>query len=88
VTLARPESPRTSSLHRISVKRRVEISTTHLTDTLTQVSTPGEVLGFIRVEWNGYAALRGAHLASAQLVGCYASRGLALEALRQKPRTI
>jgi hypothetical protein len=46
------------------------------------------VLGFIRTQWNGYAALRGTHLASAREVGCYATRGLALEALRQRPRTI
>ncbi|RKR73610.1 hypothetical protein [Frondihabitans australicus] len=66
----------------------MEITTTHLTDSLTQVSAAGETLGYIRTEWNGYAALRGAHLASAQLIGCYSTRGMALESLRQRPRSL
>jgi hypothetical protein len=70
------------------LRRSAEVSTKTLTDNLTLVSNADGVLGYIRTQWNGYAALRGAHLASAQEVGCYATRGLALEALRQRPRTI
>jgi hypothetical protein len=70
------------------LRRPVEISTRALTDSLTQVHNRGTVLGFIRTQWNGYAALRGSHVAGAQLVGCYTTHGLALEALRQRPRTI
>lgn len=69
-------------------RRTAEISTKSLTDNLIQVSTPDRVLGFVRTQWNGYAALRGTHLASAHEIGCYASRGLALEALRQRKRSI
>ncbi|BDZ51248.1 hypothetical protein GCM10025867_34890 [Frondihabitans sucicola] len=70
------------------LRRTAEITTRALTDNLTQVSNADRVLGFVRTQWNGYAALRGTHLASAQEVGCYATHGLALEALRQRPRTI
>lgn len=78
VTIARPDS----------LRRPLEVSTRPLSDHLTQVSTPERVLGFVRAEWNGYAALRGTHLASARLIGCYASHGLALEALRQRPSSL
>ncbi|AMM21315.1 hypothetical protein AX769_15745 [Frondihabitans sp. PAMC 28766] len=87
MTLVRPEFDR-SPLDRNPLRRTRDISTKPLSDSLTQVATPGEVLGFVRVQWNGYAALRGAHLATAVEVGCYASHGMALEALRQRPRTI
>jgi hypothetical protein len=86
VTLARPDSDH-HTRRRIE-RRPIEVSTRPLTDSLTQVSIPGSVLGYVRTQWNGYAALRGTHLASAQEVGCYPTRGLALEALRQRPRTI
>lgn len=69
-------------------RRPVSISTRALSDDLAQVSVPGQVLGYVRSQWNGFAALRGVHLASAQLVGTYATRGLALEALRLRPRSI
>ncbi|GAA4265274.1 hypothetical protein GCM10022256_08860 [Frondihabitans peucedani] len=70
------------------LRRPVEISTRALTDSLTQVQNGPTVLGFIRTQWNGYAALRGTHLSAAREVGCYATHGLALEALRQRPRSI
>lgn len=69
-------------------RRTAELTTRALTDHLTQVSTVDGVLGFVRTQWNGYAALRGSHLASAHEIGCYASHGLALESLRQRPRTL
>jgi hypothetical protein len=59
-----------------------------VTDNLTQVSSADRVLGFVRNQWNGYAALRGTHVASAHEIGCYPTHGLALEALRQRPRSI
>lgn len=71
-----------------SLRRPAEITTRALTDHLTQVSTSERVLGFVRTQWNGYAALRGTHLASAHEIGCYPTRGLALEALRQRKRSI
>lgn len=70
------------------LRRPAEISTRVLSDDLTQVATREQVLGFIRHQRDGYAALRGPHLATAQQVGCYRSRGLALEALRQRKRSI
>ena len=70
------------------LRRTAELSTKAISPDLTQVATAGTVLGFVRAQWNGYAALRGTHLASTIEIGCYATHGLALEALRQRPRTI
>ncbi|WP_123504989.1 hypothetical protein [Frondihabitans sp. PhB188] len=64
------------------------MTTRALTDHLVQVSSDEAILGFVRSDWNGYSALRGSHLASATLLGTYATRGLAQEALRQRPRSI
>jgi hypothetical protein len=70
------------------LRRSVRILTRDVAPGLVQVSTPDRVLGFVRDDGGRFTALRGTDPRVADEVGRYPSRGLALEALRLRKRSL
>lgn len=70
------------------LRRNARVITKALSADLVQVSTPDRVLGHVRAERGSYLALRGRDPRSAEVVGSYPTEGLALEALRQRRRSL
>ncbi len=70
------------------LRRMARVITRSVSSDLVQVSTPDRVLGHVRAEQGAFVALRGADPRWGEVVGRYPSEGLALEALRQRKRSI
>jgi len=70
------------------LRRAARVITTTVSADLVRVSTPERVLGHVRSEQGGFVALRGGDPRAADVVGRYPSQGLALEALRQRRRSL
>lgn len=70
------------------LRRAARLITTTVSSDLVRVSTPERVLGHVRSEQGGFVALRGGDPRAADVVGRYPSQGLALEALRQRRRSL
>lgn len=73
---------------RTDAGRAAQISTHLISPDLTRVQTRDGVVGFIRAEHDGFAALRGLDVKTASRVGRYRTHGLALEAVRLRRRSI
>lgn len=70
------------------LRRNARLVTRALSADLVQVSTPDGVLGHVRSEHGAHLALRGHDPRSAVVIGSYPTVGLALEALRQRGRSL
>jgi len=71
-----------------TIRRNAQVSTRSVSGDLVQVSTPDRVLGHIRLENGSYVALKGANPHWGDEVGRYATQGMAVEALRQRKRSV
>ncbi|WP_423918280.1 hypothetical protein ACPEEZ_10100 [Frigoribacterium sp. 2-23] len=70
------------------LRRNARIITRAVSADLVQVATPERVIGFVRAEHDSFVAIKGANPHWGEVVGRYATQGMALEALRQRKRSI
>lgn len=70
------------------LRRMARVITRTVAADLVQVSTPDRVIGHVRAEHGRYVAVRGADPRWGDVIGRYPTEGLALEALRQRKRSI